>query len=36
MWKTVPKVLVKAKKQANDRLFKHPGPWDKGHWANRK
>jgi hypothetical protein len=32
--KAIPKVLLKAKEQVNERPI--PGPWDKGHWANRK
>ena len=42
---TIPKVLLKAKEEASTMTFgkEKPwdktwenGPWDKGHWANRK
>jgi len=33
----VPKVLLQAKKEAGMKASnKGGGPWDKGHWANRK
>ncbi|MBU0456475.1 MAG: hypothetical protein KKA99_06860 [Gammaproteobacteria bacterium] len=36
----VPKVLLQAKKeavmQASGKETLDKGPWDKGHWANRK
>jgi hypothetical protein len=35
--KTVPSVLAKALANAKDSCRGgNPGPWDQGHWANRK
>lgn len=36
-----PKVLLQAKKEATTQTLEgraayEKGPWDKGHWANRK
>jgi hypothetical protein len=33
----IPKVLLRARKEANaETMEKKSGPWDQGHWANRK
>jgi len=32
----VPCVLMLALSQATDQKDAKPGPWDQGHWANRK
>ena len=39
---SVPKVLLQAKKEAviqaseQQKCQSYQGPWDKGHWANRR